>query len=209
MTSNKPKRNAREDILNTAERLFAESGIENVSLRTINAEAGYSAAALHYHFASREKLLEALLVDRQRPVMSLRTELIEKLDAGTPLTVKSLAAALVLPFARLIQNDQDRGLLTLKFFFRAYVARRDIPSVRENTRESLEIFDPLLAQVLPELAPETRRIRWLMATELTFQGLANMESILEASAVKQPKGQHEQYVQMLIDFIAGGLLQRD
>ena len=67
----KSKRNAREDILNTAEELFAAKGIENVSLRAINAAAGYSAAALHYHFKTRENLLAALLTERQEPVMGL------------------------------------------------------------------------------------------------------------------------------------------
>ena len=48
-------------IMNAAERLFAERGIDAVSLRTINAEAGYSVAALHYHFASKAALGEALI----------------------------------------------------------------------------------------------------------------------------------------------------
>ena len=58
----------REAILNTAERLFAERGIDAVSLRTINAEAGYSVAALHYHFGTRDGLIRALL-ERAQPQM--------------------------------------------------------------------------------------------------------------------------------------------
>ena len=44
------KTNAREAIIYTAERLFAEQSMNSVSLRMINAEAGYSVAALLLYF---------------------------------------------------------------------------------------------------------------------------------------------------------------
>ena len=46
----------KEQILNAAEKLFAEHGIEAVSLRSIISEAGVNLAAIHYHFGSREGL---------------------------------------------------------------------------------------------------------------------------------------------------------
>ena len=50
-------------LIETAERLFAEKGIDNVSLREINRAAGQkNVAALHYHFGTRESLLEAITV---------------------------------------------------------------------------------------------------------------------------------------------------
>lgn len=201
----KPRRNAREDILNTAERLFAENGIENVSLRTINAEAGYSAAALHYHFRSRDKLLEALLLERQQPVMALRAELLEALEQEPTPNIEALAEALVMPFAQLILSEPERGLSSVKFFFRAYVAQSDLDRVRKTTEESLKIFAPLLARALPDLDEETRSTRWLMATELTFQGLANMETIMAASHKRSSSKNRERHVKTLVEFVAGGL----
>src|ERR1700685_4032256 len=64
----------REIIMDAAERLFAERGIEAVSLRTINAEAGYSVAALHYHFATRDGLVRALLARAQPPMLAWRAQ---------------------------------------------------------------------------------------------------------------------------------------
>ncbi len=43
---------ARELILDTAEHLFAEQGVNAVSLRAINAAAGASPGVLHYHLSS-------------------------------------------------------------------------------------------------------------------------------------------------------------
>ena len=56
-----PRPSTREKLLDCAEELFAEHGLEGVSLRTINAEAGLSPAALHYHFGTKDRLVEVLL----------------------------------------------------------------------------------------------------------------------------------------------------
>ena len=52
-------------LISTAERLFAERGLEAVSLSEINRDAGQrNKSALHYHFGSRDGLLKALLEKR-------------------------------------------------------------------------------------------------------------------------------------------------
>ena len=50
-----------------------------------------------------------------------------------------------------------------------------------------------------------RRIRWLVATETAFQGLANIDAILSTAAVDSQGDSRERYVTSLIEFIAGGL----
>ncbi len=47
-------------ILDAAARLFAEQGLEGVSLRAVTAEAGVNLAAVNYHFGSKEALLAAM-----------------------------------------------------------------------------------------------------------------------------------------------------
>lgn len=57
-----PRRAAkRARILEAARRLFAREGLEGTSLRAIAAEAGYTPAALYFHFESREAIYAALL----------------------------------------------------------------------------------------------------------------------------------------------------
>jgi 1-hydroxy-2-naphthoate dioxygenase len=56
----------RARLLRAGERLFAELGIHQVRLREINALAGQrNSSALHYHFGSREGLVEAILSEHQ------------------------------------------------------------------------------------------------------------------------------------------------
>lgn len=58
------KQPTRDRILDQAERLFAERGIDAVSLRAINAAAGVSPGILHYHFGNREPLIESIISRR-------------------------------------------------------------------------------------------------------------------------------------------------
>ena len=52
----------RRQLVSAAETLFAERGIEGVSLREINAAAGMrNATALQYHFHDRYGLVKAVL----------------------------------------------------------------------------------------------------------------------------------------------------
>ena len=51
-------------ILDVAEAMFAEHGYKAVSLRSILRECGANIAAAHYHFGSKQQILEAIFVRR-------------------------------------------------------------------------------------------------------------------------------------------------
>lgn len=52
------------DILQAAEKLFAEEGFDGASIRNIAREANVNIAMISYYFGSKEKLLEALIIHR-------------------------------------------------------------------------------------------------------------------------------------------------
>ncbi len=52
------------DILNIAEKLFAEKGFDGTSIRSISKEAKINIAMVSYYFGSKEKLLEQLIFFR-------------------------------------------------------------------------------------------------------------------------------------------------
>ena len=54
----------RTAILNAAERLYAERGFSDVTLRDIVAEANVNLAAVNYHFGSKDELIAELFVTR-------------------------------------------------------------------------------------------------------------------------------------------------
>ncbi|MGA0599729.1 TetR/AcrR family transcriptional regulator [Caulobacter sp. KR2-114] len=86
-----------DDLLATAERLFAEQGVENVALTAIVAESGQkNRSALHYHFGSRAGVLEAVLDRRLAPINARRHALLAAADAegGVLAIVRADIAAL-------------------------------------------------------------------------------------------------------------------
>jgi AcrR family transcriptional regulator len=52
------------EILQVAEKLFSEHGFDGTSVRDIAKEANINIAMISYYFGSKEKLLEALIVNR-------------------------------------------------------------------------------------------------------------------------------------------------
>ncbi|MBC7629152.1 TetR/AcrR family transcriptional regulator [Ferruginibacter sp.] len=71
-------------IIETAERLFAERGFDGTSVRDIADEAGINVAMISYYFGSKEKLMEALFELRVGTV-KMRIESLIKDESLTPL----------------------------------------------------------------------------------------------------------------------------
>jgi AcrR family transcriptional regulator len=88
-------------IIETAERLFAEKGINNVSTREIAREAGQkNHSALHYHFGDKENLLDALLDYRLTPLDNKRKYLLDEvLNASKNPSLRELITVLITPMA--------------------------------------------------------------------------------------------------------------
>jgi AcrR family transcriptional regulator len=58
----------RQELVETATRLFAERGYEDTSIEAVLREAGVSRGALYHHFAGKEALFEAVLEEVERGV---------------------------------------------------------------------------------------------------------------------------------------------
>jgi AcrR family transcriptional regulator len=82
-----------------AERLFAEHGWSGVSVRTLTAAANVNLASLHYHFGSKEKLLEEIFSARARPIAAERIRLLEQCaeEPGRPPLLEQILDAFLRP----------------------------------------------------------------------------------------------------------------
>src|SRR5450755_3801907 len=70
----------KDRILDAAERLFAQHGIEATSLRIITREAGVNLAAVNYHFQSKEALLHAGIARRLDPLTHRGLALLDRCE---------------------------------------------------------------------------------------------------------------------------------
>src|SRR5688572_22207197 len=86
---------ARAALVESAERLFAERGIEGVSLRDVSKAAGQrNNSAAQYHFDDRHGLVAAVYEHRMRRVDARRHAFLAALDE---LDVRGLVEATVIP----------------------------------------------------------------------------------------------------------------
>ena len=191
--------------MDAAERLFAERGIDAVSLRTINTEAGYSVAALHYHFATRDGLVRALLARAQPQMFAQRAAMIAALGAEATPALEGIVAALVLPLTAGMLEDLPGSVAKLRFLVRLSFDRS--PYLARTIEESFALFRPLLRRALPALDERTLTRRWRFAADLAQQALANaLEGHLGSPAGVTPRpAQLERFLADLIAFISGGL----
>lgn len=92
----------RQRILETAERLFAEYGFTGVSLRTITTEAQVNIAAIHYHFGTKEELIEQIFARGAKPIAEERLRLLEacREGPGRPRLVEQIVEAFLAPGLR-------------------------------------------------------------------------------------------------------------
>ena len=99
----------RLSILDAAERSFAESGFDGVSLRTITERAGVDLALANYHFGTKENLLHEVIARRARIVHDERVKELElaRQQAGTQSpSVEAIVSAFLAPmFRRLADGD--------------------------------------------------------------------------------------------------------
>ncbi len=98
-------------IIEAAERLFGQHGYEATSLRHVIAEAGVNLAAIHYHFGSKEELLNEIVGRFAEPVNQRRIEFLEQLEAdfaGAPIPVERIIEAFLLPAGQLASRASMR-----------------------------------------------------------------------------------------------------
>lgn len=96
----------KQKILDTAERLFGSQGYTPTSLRQVIAEAEVNVAAVHYHFGSKEDLLDAVLARKIGPVTDKRLELLAQAEAEAapgPPDAGKVIAAFLMPAAEVAQ----------------------------------------------------------------------------------------------------------
>jgi AcrR family transcriptional regulator len=154
----------RERILETAERLFAEHGLEGVSLREITREADVNIAAIHYHYGSRDGLVRAVLDRVVVPLNRMRLEMLDRaLDAsgGRPVAVEVLIEAFIRPDLVAIEELRNgRGVTVARFLGRTY--SQPTPLVRQIMTEQFAVvgtrFVRELSRSLPHVPPE--EIQW-------------------------------------------------
>jgi len=97
-----PSDRTRASILEAAERLYADRGFSDVTLRDIVAAAGVNLAAVNYHFGSKDELIAELFVSRSIATNRERLNELKAAEAagGGRANIDAILRALVGPMVR-------------------------------------------------------------------------------------------------------------
>jgi AcrR family transcriptional regulator len=150
-----PSDQTRTAILAAAERLYAERGFGDVTLRDIVAEANVNLAAVNYHFGSKDELIAELFVSRS---LALNRERLRELRAaedrgGGRGEIDDILRALVGPTLRGCLGPERERSTAARFMIRASI--ESVPPIRRiKNREidHLRKFAAAMRRSLPDRA---------------------------------------------------------
>jgi AcrR family transcriptional regulator len=193
---------ARTQLLDVAERLFAERGIDAVSLSEILETAGQrNKSAIYYHFGSKEGLIAAIAERRSHLLNERRSQLLEELaTAGNGDNVRSLAGALVAPLAELLDDQDNHYLGFLARYHLDRTRRQLVESVDPQVTKSYRAAGRLLrsASGLPGADFD---IRFGLVLDMIFTSLAGRQAEERAGDRRIPR--RPVFLQNLTECVAG------
>lgn len=148
-------------LLDAAARLFAERGIDNVSLAEIVRAAGQrNTSAIRYHFGSRDDVLAAVLARHVPDIAERRRQLVELAKDGPISDQAAAAEAIVRPLTEFAQRGwRERAYLQIGSEMMGALDRAtpEVRSLMEQTagREAWR----LLRERCPEVPSDLWRVR--------------------------------------------------
>jgi len=199
--------NTRSQLIAAAERLFAESGIDAVSLRQINLAAGQkNSSAAHYHFGSKQSLIAAIYEHRMQSVNARREQALDQIvAAGQQGNIRSLIEAFVYPIVE--ETDTTEGGSHYIRFMALAIGHPQLDLIqlwRQKHATGLNRIVEQLQQALPDIPPAIVGQRFGLAFEQLFHSLADREK-LRHSSQHSIEVDSALFVSNLVDCIAGSM----
>lgn len=135
----------RSAILAAAERLYADRGFGDVTLRDIVAEAGVNLAAVNYHFGSKDELIAELFVTRS---LALNRERLQELRTAEEqgdgrADIADILRALVGPTLRGCLGPDNARSTAARFMIR--VSIESVPAIRRIRNREIDHLRKFIA----------------------------------------------------------------
>jgi AcrR family transcriptional regulator len=193
-----PTRSTKESLVVTAERLFAQRGIDGVSVRQITSAAGVANnSAVTYHFESKAGLVRAIFEHRV-PYLTERRRL---LWAQAPARdLRAGVEAYFLPVAELAEFPDSHYMSFLEQLALHLSAGHSGDLLPHDLRRPYVEYEERLADLLPDAGGPLLRRRLLSASTLCMQLCAQRERARHAGDELLPLALH---VNELLDLLIG------
>jgi AcrR family transcriptional regulator len=205
--SKSSKANSRDAILDAAERLFANSGFDGTSMRSIAEAAGVAQGLLHYHFGTKERLFAEMFTRRSEAINATRIERLDSLFAREVPTLEEVLDTLLRPLIEL-GHDETRGGSYFSRLVVSMAADRDQRScalIANNYDHVARRFISALMRILPGLE-ETDAVRgYLFVIGVGMTIMAPTGRLNRLSADRCDDADRDSMVERAVPFAAAGL----
>ena len=202
----------RSRILTAAEGLFADRGFSATSVRMITSRAKVNLAAMHYHFGSKDQLIQELFALRLSPLNRQRLALLDRClaggGAGEP-SLEQILEAFVRPPVQLIRDPERGGMRFMQLLSRAFNSPDG--AIREmiygQFAEVIERFSGALRPRLPHLSREEAfwRFHFMVgAMSHTLHVIADWKNLEKLFLDVPEPSQVDEVVDRLVSFLAAG-----
>src|ERR1700760_813997 len=206
-----PSDQTRSAILAAAERLYADRGFGDVTLRDIVAEANVNLAAVNYHFGSKDELIAELFVTRS---LALNRERLQELRiaeerGGGRADIADILRALVGPTLRGCLGPENQRSTPARFMIR--VSIESVPAIRRIRNREIDHLRKFIAAMrrsLPDRS-EVELYRGLhFALAMAQQTVRDSERLAKLSEGKCDVDDVESVIDRVVDVAVLGLTAR-
>jgi len=210
-----PSDRTRAAILDAAERLYAERGFSDVTLRDIVGAAGVNLAAVNYHFGSKDELIAELFVTRSIASNRERLNELKAAEAagGGRADIDAVLRALVGPTVRGCLGPESERSTAARFMIRASI--ESVPPIRRiKNREidHLRKFADAMRRSLPDSSEESLYWGLHFALAMAHQTIRDSERLTRLSDglcdLNDVEGVIERIVVVSVMALSGGQAQR-
>lgn len=199
----------RDRLLDAAERLFSEQGLEATSLRAITAQASANLASIHYHFGSKEALIQEVFARRLGPLNDERLRLLDNVerDAGyAPPPLEAILEAFISPPLRLRLGPDREGRDICRLMGRIYFEPSELTmNILEQFDEVVQRFTSTLARTLPNLSQPELMWRFFFMIGSMAMMLVGADIIKEKTHGICDPSDLEATLHRLVNFVSAGI----
>lgn len=190
----------RELLISAALEMFAEEGVEGVSIRAVNRAAGLGPASVHYHFGTKDALVEAVL-RRFGQEVDERVAKSARLGAASPEppSARDLVMMIAQPYAEVLGREGAQGLQWIRVIGQVTQLQRD----RIEDRSTERLLAIAARRTYPEVAAGQVRRVLRMVSRLLISQLAQADEYTARTRARTHRALDD--FDLLIDFLAGGL----
>src|ERR1041385_4289701 len=168
----KQEKDTRSRILDAAEELFGEQGLDRVSIRDITRVANANLAAINYHFGSKEDLVAAVFERRVVPVNEARLaalDALEKAAGKRSPKLENILEAFIRPALQSSLKASKGGTAFSKLFGRCL--SEPSPEVEALLKKQFEPLAERMQAALRKSLPHLSRSEIFWRMKFTYGAL--------------------------------------